>query len=339
MPDHRNMNWPAHRLKKARAADRRKLAEWLAERELDSLLHYADDTTSESEPPADIGMPKDLYVRDTVCAGDIRLLMPRSGLGAIDSPVYVAVLPGGVADEVVAVPFGRYGVPAFPTEWKTGMKQAALRVLCFWNAQRIAAEQFPPSWRVKRLTARQVTAWTEVRHQVEQGGELPAGVQNRVGPPLLHPADPRHAYIAEEQERVNPYFAAGQVNELTTSEEGGLYLTEWRSDPVDWLMAAEGREKYGVAAFIYVTEDDAVVVAVYEEETERVRVRIMNRDGFPCDRFDGGYLEAAAGARSDEIRGGIAMAPARMAASLEYIVDRSGQRVRLERRYRETPNS
>ena len=339
MPDHRNMKWPAHNLKKARAADRRKLAEWLAERELDGLLNDAGGTTTGSEPPADAGASNDLYVRDTVRAGDIRLLMPRSGLGAIDSPVYVAALPGGVAEEVVAVPFGRYAVPALPTEWKTGMKQAALRVLCFWNAHRVAVDRFPPSWRVKRLTARQVTAWTEVRCQVEQGSELPGGVQNRIGPPLLHPADPRHAYVAEEQERVNPYFTAGKVNALTTSEEEGLYLTEWRSDPVDWLMAAEGREKYGVAAFIYATEDEAVVVAVYEEETDRVRVRIMNRDGFPCHRFDGGHVESIAGGRSAPIRSGLTTAPTRMVSSLEYIVDRSGQRVRLQRRYRETPNS
>lgn len=328
------MKWPAHKVEKADKQDRRTLGVWLAEWDLDRRLMAADadpgpmDAMSTAVPGT--------YERDALREGDIRLLMPVRSGEMSEFPLYVALLPGATEDTLWWVPFGRFATPALPSEWSTGMKHRALRVLCFWNARCVETKEAPGSWRVKRLTERQRADIASVYRALESGDSLPGRLRKRVGPPLVHPADPRHEYQAEERDRMALHFIDRAMHS-GSEEEGGLYLSEWSTDPVAWLMAAEVREKYGVAAAIYITEDDAVILVVYTQSPERVRIRIMNRDGFPCTQYDGGYVESESGEVSGRIEKGSATVPSHVTKQLRVLVDQHGTRTLLQRKDRETP--
>lgn len=328
------MKWPEHRIIKSKQSDRRKLAGWLAERDLDRQLADPD-----LPPPDGAGQEPDraravypgLYDQDTISAGEVRLLASVSG-PTTDWPLYVAVLAAPSDDAFCCVPFSRYSNPALPGEWSTGVRHAALRVLCFWNAQGVTLAEMPPGWRVKWLSGRQLKQIQEMRNGFDLGVPLSAAQRKRVGPPLMHPADPRHHYIAEERERMATYFRPAADRGLTQDEESGLYLSEWTRDKEEWLLAAEGCERYGVAAAVYHTEDHMVIVAVYEQETDQILVRIMTHDGGPCTRYDGGYVEAATGERSGAIQAGNTMMSAQLATKLVALIDSEGKRNPLGRK-------
>ena len=333
------MKWPAHSIRITGRQEQTKLAEWLVEWELERLL--AESTTAKSDArvrsAGRAGLSRGMYDRDDLAEGDIRLLAPSPSSEPPECPLYVAVRPSERQDYLWWVPFGRFATPALASEWRTGMKHLALRVLCFWNAQEVEKGRAPPSWRVRRLTERQRADILTIHQSLENGEILPDRLRKGMGPPLVHPLDPRHEYQAEDRERVQVYFADQLTQAVTRDEEEGLYLSEWAMAPVAWLLAAEGREKYGVAGAVYVTEDGAVIVAVFEEARDRVRIRIMNRDGFPCLSYDEGHVEAVGGEKSEPVRNGIThMAPG-LGTQLVALIDASGKRVPLRRKYRETP--
>ncbi len=326
------MKWPEHKIRKTKHTDRRKLAEWLAEWDMDRQL--ADPDATQSAPAGEEPMQKEvcapavcpgLYDQDAIGAGEVRLFASSSG-AASDWPLYVAVLAAPAEDGFCCVPFSRYSVPALPEEWSTGIRHAALRVLCFWNVQHVKMGGMPPGWRVKRLSYRQLKPIHEVRNLFDMGAPLPAALRKRVGPLLMHPADPRHEYMAEERKRVTSCFRPGADRCLTQNEEDGLYISEWTRNPEEWLLAAEGREKYGVAAAVYHTEDHTVIVAVYEKEADQVSVRIMMHAGDPCVRYEGGCVETETGERSEPVRQGRTQLPARFATRLSALIDSAGNR-------------
>ncbi|MCB1070921.1 MAG: hypothetical protein KDL31_11250, partial [Kiritimatiellae bacterium] len=62
------------------------------------------------------------------------------------------------------------------------------------------------------------------------------------GPPLVHPADPRYAYLDEERARLDSHRAPGNPSWLRESHES---RTEAQEERRAWLLAAEGRPGYG----------------------------------------------------------------------------------------------
>ncbi len=334
------MKWPAHNVRKTGRQEQKKLAAWLAEWELEGVL--AEPSTPKSDARVHVagraGFSQAMYDRDKLAEGDIRLLRPSPSTEPPEYPLYVAVLPSERQDYLWWVPFGRFATPALTSEWRTGMKHVALQVLCFWNAQEVEKGRAPPSWRVRRLTERQLEDILTIHNSLENGAALPDRLQKGMGPPLVHPLDPRHEYQAEDRERIQIHFADRFTQAVTRDEEEeGLYLSEWVMAPVAWLLAAEGREKYGVAGAVYVTDDGAVIVAVFEEARNRVRIRIMNRDGFPCLSYEKGHVEAKNGEKSEPVRNGVTHMSIGLEAPLVALIDPGGNRVLLRRRYRENP--
>ncbi len=313
------------------------LAEWLAEWELEQVLE-PDPQQEPSEPHPTVDAPApargtdDLYESDPPCTGDVRLLKPRRTGGLqTERPLYAVVIENLREDGWVWIPFSRFSVPALPDEWKTGLRQNALRVLSLWNAQPVEQGGGPPSWRVRRLPDRPLTACCELYRARQAGEPLTSAQQKRVGPPLLHPGDPRHDYMEIERERFAAYFHVPEARTIGFVDDSAHYLSEPVVDGSRWLMAAEQRERYGLPGAIYRTADAKVAVAVYLQDGQSVRIRLIDHDGSPCLRYDGGHVEAVSGERSGLIDQGVALAPAEAGAQCAALINANGVREGLYR--------
>jgi hypothetical protein len=149
--------------------------------------------------------------------GEIRLLDPWL-VRDVRRPLFIAVLKEWLDGLWLVAPFGRFPSPATPGEWQTGYPQDELAVLCLWNAHTVPLEVVRQSWWINNLESSELEdAWTVFRH-VATGELLPAAVMPNVGPPLYHPADPRHDYLAEEVAGLRPLarLAEEYVDRLET---------------------------------------------------------------------------------------------------------------------------
>ncbi len=296
----------------------RQLAEWWAEWTLDQQLREQD---ASAPGPKDIAIYRSTrYTADAPAEGDIRLLHPA---GPAWGPVYVLVL------EQCWIPFSRFGVPAFETEWRTGLRSAPLRVLCGWNARHLADNRSPASWRVRRVTDLTLERQRMFFEAIRSGKPLASKWQQQQGPPLRHPADPRHEYRDEEEARLDAHGLA-LAAPVCIEEEPTTYLDQPAAPGGLW-QAAESRPLYGVPVALYRTVDGTVTVAVFAADTGRVRIRLVTRAGLPCDTFDGGTVGAAGQSVTDRIENGVVVAPATITHDLTTLQDAHGRTWRLKK--------
>lgn len=205
------------------SSPRETLAAWLAERALDQSL--ADDAPPLSlrravryDEPAATPKP-----------GEVYLLRPaETGWG----PVYVLVLESETAGWRV-IPFGRYATPAVPGEWATGLDAVPLRVLCPWNSRVVRPEVLLPGV-VKRMAPKRLVDFVSMYRHIMTRETLAKKISTLLGPPLIHPADPRYAYLDEERTRLDDHVPSMESEDEEDNEE-----------PAPWLLAAEGRPQYG----------------------------------------------------------------------------------------------
>lgn len=147
--------------------------------------------------------------------GDI-ILMPPDAEATRSRPVYVALLEPRSDGRWLAAPFGSLPLPAVPGELATGRRADPLRVLCIWNAAAIVPARLARGWRVGRLLLRE-RRWARLLLDAAHPRTMPAALRGRLGPPLVHPLDPRHDYL--EQERLLWVEPAGtaRCGELPTA--------------------------------------------------------------------------------------------------------------------------
>jgi hypothetical protein len=212
------------------AAQRRLLAQWLRERELDLRLPLADEVALAPAVPA---APPALRPRagPPVRAGDIRLLPPLPGTVTAVRLLYVAVLEPRGADRWLTAPFGRYSVPGLPGEWRTGLRAMALRVLCVWNAREVSDAALGTAWRADRLSVSALRKALELRRRLQAGEPLRTTGGGDLGPPVRHPRDPRLLYEVEE--------AADYDDALRAAEHAAGAAALLDADAGEWLMAAQ----------------------------------------------------------------------------------------------------
>jgi hypothetical protein len=166
------------------------LREWRADRRVPSPRRAPSRPAEAGRHPAGRTVP--------VRAGSIRLLRPESP-PTRSRPCFVAVLETCPASAtVLAVPFGRFPVPATPGEWRTDRKARALRVLCCWNARYIPRATIERGWPSGTLS-RADRAAAERLVRADPSAAAPSGFSERTGPPLRHPCDPRLVYLEEER--------------------------------------------------------------------------------------------------------------------------------------------
>ena len=309
------------------SASRRQLADWWAEWALDQQLRGekpATDVSAKSSVGHGTGTRYDL---DAPRDGDVRLLHPS---GPEWGPVYVLVLASETGADSDWVPFGRFSVPAMESEWKTGLRSAPLRVLCGWNARRPAANRWPPSWRVRRLEGITLERQRMFFQSVTSGARLEAKWRRQQGPPLCHPADPRHEYCDEEVMRLDAHGVA-LVSPVCVEEERATYLSEPNVPEVGW-RAAESRPLYGAPIALYSTVDGDVTVAAVPVDSSQVRIQLVTKAGLPCVACDGGTLYAADEFISDRIENGMVNIPIFESSRLTTLQDAHGRNWRLKRR-------
>lgn len=215
---------------------RQKLAAWLEAWRLDQTLAAVDDAMPDTQDartavscPVAKTMAGERY-RETPTApprtGDILLLKPLTPLTA-RRPVYVLVLGLGEARGTRRVaPFARFDVPATPEEVITGLPPPPLRVLALWNQRVVPMVRLAAlAWSVRRLSRAQRLAAL-------------ASDDRRRGPPLVHPLDPRHAYLDEERLlwpewetiTVGEGWGGGRVAERTTADTWELAQAAEKAD-------------------------------------------------------------------------------------------------------------
>jgi hypothetical protein len=174
----------------------RRLAAWLDEWHLERRLQAADpDAPPARRAPIRYPAPR---AGAAVRAGQIRLLPPATPATAA-RPVYVAVLAPAGPERWQVAPFGRFATPALPGEYATRRRALPLSVLCAWNAGVAGAALLRASYPAGRLTAAERRACGALLAVAGGGAPPPADVARRTGPPLVHPLDPRHAYVEEER--------------------------------------------------------------------------------------------------------------------------------------------
>lgn len=197
--------------------DQQKLAEWLGAYALQRQL---TDGLTEIEAA---GPPPDFRAEPAAAEGQIRL-WPLRQLAA--EPLYGLVMACGYARWRV-FPFSPFLTPAVPEEFLLKSEGPA-RVLEGWNARELDSRQTEASWCVETLPAAELHAvkrWWLMLSAGQLDGDLSG---ERVGPPLRHPLDPRHAYLEAEAMRADwslaesgADYGSGIVMDLAAEPENG----------------------------------------------------------------------------------------------------------------------
>ncbi len=247
------------------------LLEWHMQQRLASTLESGEiedsssvavtDAENRREAPADpLQVP--LGTATPLSAGQIRLMTP-DGDGSRDAPRYVLMLAPLTAATWIVVPFGRFVAAAIPGEWQTGLRSLVIRVLCLWNARETPSARMYNSWYVRRLdTVRRrqalrltadcfLLAETLRSSLVRQAAGQAPPPPSSMGPPLLHPLDPRHAYLNSET------VAMESLGSSLGRAQGDVC---WRGDP----MPGVGR----VAPLPYPVGGDSVYLKAAEPKSD-----------------------------------------------------------------------
>jgi hypothetical protein len=184
------------------AGDLESLRLWLAEWEADQALRPEREDREPAAYPAARGStgvaPPGDAADAAVVVGQVRLFRPFCDATAA-RPRYFAVIQSDENGGHVICPFSPFAVPAVPGEFATGRVALPLRVLCPWNAVALPDSKVLWSWVVDGLSDRELRVARAAREC--DGRALASGRLEGflAGPPLVHPLDPRHDYLAEER--------------------------------------------------------------------------------------------------------------------------------------------
>ena len=155
-----------------------------------------------------------------VAVGQVRLLSPERTPDT-DRPVFVAVFGDWDEGEVLMAPFSPFSVPATTGEWLTARTTPVLRVLEVWNARSVPNAALDESWLVDEFAPAECkAAWHVFEHEAF-GKPLAPEFEQQVGPPLVHPEDPRRRYQDEEVALLAKFQAAAErMQEMPDAASG-----------------------------------------------------------------------------------------------------------------------
>ncbi len=304
-PDIRPVNPPAWQGER--------LARWLAEWEADHILRAGADGEPAVGPPAE-------NARSRVTCGEIALLHP-SVVPHAAGLVYVAVLESHAAGSRLIVPYGRFAEPATPHELLTGRSAPALRVLCCWNARVADSALLRRGWPVGRMTeGEEQDAWNMLSAIYGSPSLPPAGLEQRTGPPLRHPLDPRWEYLAEERARLGGLSAAHLEPFFRTHDAGG-----------ELPLAAEPEAPYG-GEVRYSAEGTGLTLRLVWQSARRVYdVEVTDAAGAVSTALDGARLASAAGLLSEPVNNGRVVAHLQVVQGKLSLLLADGRTVALRR--------
>jgi hypothetical protein len=303
----------------APAWQRDRLERWLREWEADRRLPIPD-------LPNPAPLPPDPASTQTPVPGSIWLLHP-SVTPAATRPVYISILQPAdrSAGQLDVAPFGRFAEPALPGEWLTGRTTPALRVLCPWNSAAMSVAAIQRGWPVDQLTATEQEHALAVWAHVREDRPLPESLGQQVGPPLVHPLDPRWEYRDEEALLLTSSVSDALATNIIR------YPSAAESQDIDLPLAADDRGEYETAIRLEVTGADLLLLATEVPDTDRLRLSVCDLSGKPSNQADGGRVETAGGEQSEKIRDGQVEIPASWLETDLTLVMPGGDRHRLHR--------
>jgi hypothetical protein len=100
----------------------------------------------------------------------------------------------------LVTPFGPLHEPAFEAELATGIDDESLAVLCLWNATWMQLPCLAHSWWLMDCFDDLLRDTSLLRQALARKEPIPPALQDRIGLPLIHPHDPRHAYVDAEED-------------------------------------------------------------------------------------------------------------------------------------------
>ena len=216
----------------------RRLARWLIEWNLDRALRSTGISSDARSAESLCDAPK--TGPGALAVGQVRLFHPGPSPTMDQGPLYVAVLEERSGNTFLIAPFGRFSEPATPGEWKTGLRPMPLRVLCLWNARVVTVATLRSSWQAGRIQGSKIIQALELHAHVLSGAPLASSRPADLGPPLRHPLDPRHAYMAEAAALLDEHLAA-----LESLRKGASPAFLYEQPSSQLLRAAESKTPYG----------------------------------------------------------------------------------------------
>lgn len=126
-------------------------------------------------------------------SGQIRLWTSAS---PADGPFYGLLVAPAYGSWGV-LPVSPFSSPATPEELQV-MAEPPVQVVQGWNLRRIPAARAKASWCAGRLPEAEGFLVDLFLAWCGSGDPVPPALAGRVGPPLVHPLDPRHAYCDDE---------------------------------------------------------------------------------------------------------------------------------------------
>lgn len=212
---------------------RRQLQAWLADYQNDRTLRQP---MAAAEVPVPSHEPISADKTSPPADGQIRLLPSRPvSMPSAEFPLFVLLMPAQADDSFTVIPFSRYILPATPREWRTGLRRRPLRILCLWNITVRHTHDIHKSWFIEALPqAKQ----QQIAQHLQQPLPLDQYAPRQFGPPLLHPLDPRQAYLQE---------ARMLFQDLLPTSTGNTIEYPTLSQNQRYLKAAEPPENYSTS--------------------------------------------------------------------------------------------
>jgi len=133
-----------------------------------------------------------------IVRGQIRQLNPELNPAWSRSIIVLILRVNHDEARALALPFGEFTEPAFDGELATDLKDLSLAVLCVWNASWVPLNKLSRSWWLTDVYDDLLHEAAELYDARTQREPVPATLQDRVGPRILHPLDPRHDYLDAE---------------------------------------------------------------------------------------------------------------------------------------------
>jgi hypothetical protein len=328
---------PLIRVKKAPPWQRRRLARWLAQWTIDKDLPRVNPPKASNRRVATLrGRSPSLAmlrlrapavgITTEVTEGQIRLLDPQIP-AARNRLLYVAVLREGTLNRFVISPFGKFAEPGLLGEWLTGRSEPSLRVLCLWNARSVPGSIFRNSWVVDRFSRSDLADAQAVWDSLHEGVPLPAPLEKQVGPPMVHPLDPRRDYVEEERSLMDAIESFAD-----TGATGTVSFSERPEDvPSELALAAESRGTYGTVSRFRVEATGLTLQFTVGPEPTQGTVLIVDENGRPARTLDGSVLQAPDETRSPAIFNARVIVPRDFLRTGVVVVTPTGARLSLRR--------
>ncbi|MCF7855884.1 MAG: hypothetical protein K9N51_13885, partial [Candidatus Pacebacteria bacterium] len=222
----------------------------------------------------------------STAAAQIRLLAPVCETTWC-RPMYLAVLRAEPNGLFLVAPYSPLTTAATSGELETGRDVIGLSALCLWNACLLPEVLLNAiSWFVDDMSHAEAHDGLRLWNSLAGEKPPPDDLRPRIGPPVIHPDDPRHAYRISEQLRMEAVRAMGSAKDAA---EETLCFVPWQDQlfGLKLRMAAEDEALYAAEVRWNVEELACVVRLTQQSVCSPCRLSVETMGGLLSSRMDG----------------------------------------------------